>query len=129
LPEAGHGGNFPAFLALFLGLFVAAGIGNGSTFKMIPTIFHTLHRAWSEGQSAEQRKEALDRADREAAATLGFSSAVAAFGGFFIPIAFGTAIDLTGVPDSALIFFSVFYLTCVLMTWWWYARQGAEIEC
>jgi NNP family nitrate/nitrite transporter-like MFS transporter len=129
LPGGGEAGSYGLFLALFLVLFAAAGVGNGSTFKMIPSIFHTLHRRWSAGLNEEGRREALATADKEAAATLGFSSAVAAFGGFFIPKAYGTAIDLTGVPDAALIFFALFYASCVAATWWWYARRGAEVEC
>jgi NNP family nitrate/nitrite transporter-like MFS transporter len=54
---------------------------------------------------------------------------VAAFGGFFIPIAYGTSIELTGSPQEALLFFSVFYLSCVLGTWRWYARRDAEVAC
>ena len=111
-------------------LFVAAGVGNGSTFRMIPIIFRTLR----EGAVTDPNDQAaLEQARRigstEGAATLGFSSAVAAFGGFFIPIAYGTSINLTGSPRGALIFFSVFYLSCVLGTWRWYARRGAEVAC
>ena len=54
---------------------------------------------------------------------------MAAFGGAYIPIAYGTSIDLTGSPQAALFFFSVFYLSCVLGTWRWYARRGAEVRC
>jgi NNP family nitrate/nitrite transporter-like MFS transporter len=97
---------------------------------MIPIIFRTLR----EREVADRNdKAALEEARRvgstEGAATLGFSSAVAAFGGFFIPIAYGTSIKLTGGPQGALIFFSVFYLSCVLGTWRWYARRDAEVAC
>ncbi len=54
---------------------------------------------------------------------------MAAFGGFFIPIAYGFSIKMTGSPLGALDFFSVFYLTCVLGTWRWYARRDAEVAC
>jgi NNP family nitrate/nitrite transporter-like MFS transporter len=80
-----------------------------------------------------QRPAALEQARRdgatEAAATLGFSSAVAAFGGFFIPIAYGASIDLTGSSAGALIFFSLFYLSCLWITWRWYAGKGAVAPC
>jgi NNP family nitrate/nitrite transporter-like MFS transporter len=49
--------------------------------------------------------------------------------GFFIPIAYGTSINLTGSPEGALIFFSVFYLSCLLGTWRWYACRGADVAC
>jgi NNP family nitrate/nitrite transporter-like MFS transporter len=111
-------------------LFVAAGIGNGSTFRMIPIIFRTLRER---GVADPGDKAALEEARRagstEGAATLGWSSAMAAFGGFFIPIAYGTSIKLTGSPVGALVFFSCFYLSCVLGTWRWYARRGAEVAC
>ena len=65
----------------------------------------------------------------EAAATLGFSSAVAAFGGFFIPIAYGASFDLSGGPGGALLFLSLFYLVCLGLTWHGYARKGAALPC
>ena len=55
------------------------------------------------------------------------STAGAACDGFFIPIAYGTSIKLAGSPQGALFFFSVFYLTCVVGTWRWYGRRGAEV--
>jgi len=130
LPGAGNGGNLIGFVLTFMALFAAAGIGNGSIFRMIPVIFRTLR----ERTVADPRdRAALEQARRvgstEGAATLGFSSAVAAFGGFFIPIAYGTSLKLTGSPQAALIFFSLFYLSCVLLTWRGYARRGAELPC
>jgi NNP family nitrate/nitrite transporter-like MFS transporter len=130
LPTANGGGSVQGFVLMFMILFLAAGIGNGTTFRMIPIIFRTLR----EREVADPRDQAaLEQARRtgstEGAATLGFSSAVAAFGGFFIPIACGASISLTGSPQGALIFFSVFYLSCVVVSWWWYSRQGAEVAC
>ena len=130
LPTAGSGGSLLGFVLAFIVLFIAAGVGNGSTFRMIPIIFRTLRERAVRDQNDQA---ALDEARRigstEGAATLGFSSAVAAFGGFFIPIAYGTSINLTGSPQGALFFFSAFYLSCVLATWRWYARRGAEVAC
>ena len=98
-------------------LFLAAGIGSGSTFRMIPIIFRTLRERWVADRNDEA---ALEQARRdgatEAAAAMGLSAAIAAFGGFFIPMAYGTSIEWTGSPHSALIFFSLFYLSCVLVT-------------
>ncbi len=130
LPTAGSGGSLLGFVLTFIALFIAAGIGNGSTFRMIPIIFRTLR----EREVRDQKDQAaLEQARRvgstEGAATLGFSSAVAALGGFFIPIAYGTSIKLTGSPTGALFFFSLFYLSCVLGTWRWYARRDAEVAC
>jgi len=111
-------------------LFIAAGLGNGSTFRMIPIIFRTLREREVKDPNDRTALEAAHRlGSTEGAATLGFSSAVAAFGLAFIPIAYGTSINLTGSPVAALIFFSVFYLSCVLGTWRWYARRNAEVTC
>jgi len=65
----------------------------------------------------------------ESAAVLGFSSAIAAYGAFFIPKSYGTSISLTGGPEAALYLFIAFYLSCIFTTWWFYARKNAEIPC
>jgi NNP family nitrate/nitrite transporter-like MFS transporter len=128
LPSAGSGGSLLGFVLAFIALFIAAGVGNGSTFRMIP--IRTLReRAVGDQNDPAALDEARRIGSTEGAATLGFSSAVAAFGGFFIPIAYGTSIELTGSPQGALFFFSVFYLSCVLATWRWYARRDAEVAC
>jgi NNP family nitrate/nitrite transporter-like MFS transporter len=130
LPAAGGDGSLLGFVLAFMALFVAAGIGNGSTFRMIPIIFRTLREREVRDQNDQAALEQARRVgSTEGAATLGFSSAVAAFGGFFIPIAYGTSIKLTGSPQGALIFFSLFYLSCTLGTWRWYARRGAAVVC
>ncbi|MGD8710342.1 MAG: nitrate/nitrite transporter, partial [Ectothiorhodospiraceae bacterium] len=72
---------------------------------------------------------AIRNANKESAATLGFSSALAAYGAFFIPKAYGTSIELTGGPTAALYAFVAYYITCVVVTWWFYSRRNAEIEC
>ena len=130
LPAVGAGGSLMGFVLAFIALFVAAGVGNGSTFRMIPIIFRTLREREVRDPSDKDVLEAARRVGAtEGAATLGFSSAVAAFGLAFIPIAYGTSISLTGSPVAALIFFSVFYLSCLLGTWHWYARRDAEVSC
>ena len=130
LPEVSAGGNLIGFVAAFMALFIAAGVGNGSTFRMIPIIFRTLREREVKDPTDKVALEAARRlGSTEGAATLGFSSAVAAFGLAFIPIAYGTSIRLTGSPVAALVFFSAFYLSCVAATWRWYARRGAEVEC
>jgi NNP family nitrate/nitrite transporter-like MFS transporter len=97
---------------------------------MIPIIFRTLReREVKNPNDQPVLEEARRIGATEGAATLGFSSAVAAFGGFFIPIAYGTSIKLTGSPVGALSFFSLYYLICMLVTWRWYARKGAEVAC
>lgn len=129
LPENGVGGNFWGFLAMFMLLFTTTGIGNGSTFRMIPIIFMTHHRCEAAEYSPDERTQALQAAGKESAAVLGFSSAFAAYGAFFIPKGFGTSITLTGGPEAALYGFVIFYLSCILMTWWFYSRRNAEMPC
>lgn len=97
---------FLPFLLLFLLLFVTTGIGNGSTFRMIPIIFP---------------KE-------QAGPVLGWTSAIAAYGAFLIPTIFATQIK-AGTPEYALYGFVVYYLSCLVVNWWYYARRGAEIAC
>ncbi len=130
LPDhGGQGGNFYGFLGSFMGLFVLSGIGNASTFRMIPVIFRTLHERWSASADAEGKTAASRQAGIESAAVIGFSSAIGAYGGFFIPKSYGSSIAWTGGPELALYGFVAFYATCLVVTWWWYYRRGAETPC
>ena len=60
---------------------------------------------------------------------LGFTAAIAAYGGFLIPKSYGTSMDLTGGVEGALYAFIIFYISCVVINWWYYARKGAEAPC
>ena len=128
LPSHGAGGNFYGFLVAFMLLFATSGIGNGSTFRMIPVIFLT-ERQRAAGNNPADKEQAIKDANKEAAAVLGFSSAVGAYGGFFIPKSYGTSIAATGGPEAALYAFIVFYVTCTLITWWYYSRKNAPMPC
>jgi NNP family nitrate/nitrite transporter-like MFS transporter len=127
LPSGGAGGSFAGFFACFMVLFLTTGIGNGSTFRMIPVIFLTERMRDAAGKGAEE--QAVREANKEAAAVLGFTSAFAAYGGFFIPKSYGTSISATGGPEAALYVFIAFYLTCIAITWWYYSRRNAEMPC
>ena len=129
LPTGGAGGSFTGFFACFMVLFLTTGIGNGSTFRMIPVIFLTERMRDAAGKGAAEEEQAVKDANKEAAAVLGFTSAFAAYGAFFIPKSYGTSIALTGGPQAALYLFIVFYLTCIAVTWWYYSRKGAEMPC
>jgi len=96
---------FPMFLGLFMVLFFASGIGNGSTFRTIGVIF--------------------DRA--QAGPVLGWTSAVAAYGAFIAPVLIGQHIK-SGTPQLAFYGFAVFYALCLVLNWWFYLRKGAEIK-
>jgi len=94
---------FVPFFILFLLLFTATGIGNGSTFRTIAMVF-----------------------DREQAGpVLGWTSAVAAYGAFIIPKVLGEQIKLT-TPEIALYGFATFYAFCVVLNWAVYLRPGAK---
>jgi len=97
---------FMPFLLLFILLFATTGIGNGSTFRMVPMIF-----------SKEM-----------AGPVLGWTSAIAAYGAFLIPKIFATQIQ-AGRPEYALYGFAVYYLSCLVVNWWFYARRGAATPC
>lgn len=129
LPGGGAKGDFHGFLASFMALFVLTGIGNASTFRMIPVIFRTMREREAANADAAGKAAAMRQAGIESAAVIGFSSAIAAYGGFFIPKSYGTSIAMTGGPEAALYGFIVFYVTCLAITWWWYSRRGAEVPC
>ena len=96
---------FLPFMLLFLLLFAATGIGNGSTFRTIAVAFN---------------KE-------QAGPVLGWTSAVAAYGAFIIPQIFGEQMN-AGTPEYALYGFAVFYAVCIVINWWFYLRPGAYIK-
>ena len=96
---------FLAFLALFIVLFFASGIGNGSTFRTIGVIF--------------------DR--QQAGPVLGWTSAIAAYGAFIAPIVIGDQIK-AGTPQMAMYGFAVFYAVCLLLNWWFYLRTNAYVK-
>jgi len=117
-------GSFPLFVTTFLALFATTGIGNGSTFRMIPVIFRAFHLRRADGRADGAEAEALHAARRETAAVIGVVAAIGALGGYFIPRAFGASIQITGSPLVALACFVAFYLTCVATTWWCYTRTS-----
>ena len=96
---------FPMFLGLFVVLFAASGVGNGSTFRTIGVIF--------------------DRA--QAGPVLGWTSAIAAYGAFVAPIVIGDQIK-AGTPQVAMYAFAAFYAICLVLNWWFYLRKNAYIK-
>ncbi|HEV7910403.1 MAG TPA: MFS transporter [Methylocella sp.] len=115
--------SFAGFLVMFLILFVTTGIGNGSTFRMIPSIFRAEKLREAKGLGNAARALALRAAGIESAAVLGFTSAIGACGGYLIPRGFGASIAATGGPNLALEVFLTFYVTCVALTWRYYLRN------
>ncbi|MFC4907305.1 MFS transporter [Actinomadura gamaensis] len=120
--QAAKAGSWPLFLTAFLFVFVATGLGNGSTYKMIPAIF----RARELADGPPDRAAALARARRTAAAAIGIISAVGAAGGVLIQQAFRISIERTGGITPALLILAAFYVACTVLTWAVYLRRAGE---
>ncbi|WP_332642490.1 nitrate/nitrite transporter [Aeromicrobium sp.] len=119
---------FPWFLALFLFVFAATGVANGSTYKMIPHIFKTqAQNGTSEGTPDRYAAEA--KAVKEGSAALGIIGAAGAMGGFLIPITFGSPWvgDPVEACKVAFIVFAAYYVICSAITWFVYRRPGATM--
>jgi len=96
---------FFIFLVLFIVIFAATGIGNGSTFRTIGVIYNR----------------------EQAGPVLGWTSAVAAYGAFVAPIIIGEQIR-GGTPENAMYGFAVFYALCMILNWWFYLRKNAYLQ-
>jgi NNP family nitrate/nitrite transporter-like MFS transporter len=130
LLPSGTGSAAPTwFYGAFILMFIATGIGNGSVFHVVPNVFLQLHKRATAGKGKAAQNRAIAEGEIEASVALGFTAAIAALGLFFIPALIGTSINTTGTAGTALIVFILFYITCLLATWWWYRRTGAEVHC
>ena len=96
---------FLPFFILFIVLFTASGVGNGSTFRTIAVVFN----------------------QEQAGPVLGWTSAVAAYGSFIIPIVFGEEIN-AATPENALYGFAIFYFICLILNWWFYLRPNCYVK-
>ncbi|HAY08208.1 MAG TPA: MFS transporter [Hyphomonas sp.] len=114
-------GAFVGFFISFIVLFFATGVGNASTFQMIPAIMRQEINRLEPGMNEADR---LRQAEKESAAITGFTSAIAAYGAFFIPKSFGMSLAASGSAAPALYGFLAFYVSCLLITWFVYARPG-----
>ena len=108
---------FGGFFVSFLVLFVLTGIGNGSTFQMVPRAFQAHHLRLASDGGEPARHRAITSARLETAAALGFISAIGAYGGWLIPQAYGVSTSLTGGPVGAMYLLIAIYLTCLWLTW------------
>ena len=112
--------SLPVFVIGFVVLFLLSGLGNGSTYKMIPAIFGGMARAdIATGADAQQARL---RARRISGAVIGIAGAVGALGGVFINIAFRQSFLTAKSGDPAFWSFLAFYLVCVLVTYAVYLR-------
>ncbi|MEX0950640.1 MAG: antiporter, partial [Gammaproteobacteria bacterium] len=96
---------FFIFIVLFIVIFAATGIGNGSTFRTIGVVF------------SQELKGPV----------LGWTSAVAAYGAFVAPMVIGDQVR-SGTPENAMYGFAVFYALCLILNWWFYLRRNAYIN-
>lgn len=112
--------SLPVFLVGFTALFVLSGIGNGSTYKMIPAIFHA--KALADGRSGEA---AAAEARRLSGAAMGLIGAVGALGGLGINLAFRQSFETVGTGTAAYLTFLGFYGVCCAVTWAVYLRRPA----
>ncbi len=100
-------GEFPYFVAAMLSLFLFAGVGNASTFKQMPMLFPP----------------------RQAGGVIGWTAAIAAYGPFACGLMLGYAYDWFGSFNAFFYWAAIFYLVCIIINWWYYARAGAEKPC
>ena len=144
--------TFVGMIAAVLGVMMFMPVnGQGRRLQRLPGHVHRAVRADRRGQRLDLPHDPGDlparaypgrrgpgrgraqagagRGRQESAAVLGFSGAIGAYGGFFIPRSFGTSLELTGGAQAALYCFIAFYATCVLITWWQYARRNAPVPC
>ncbi len=140
--------SFPLFFGSYMAIFLFAGMGNGSTYRMIPSIFAALGRKEADEKGIDV-KEVLVKYKRQAAAVIGIAGAVGAFGGFLIQVIFREAslgvsalvkaaetkaeklADAQAHADwsiSALWVFLAAYVVFAGMTWFFYLRKSVAVE-
>ncbi len=99
--------SFAGYMTMFMLLFAASGIGNGSTFKMISSIFPA----------------------KAAGPVLGWTSSIAAFGAWAVPKLFKWSIEVYGSANMAFYCLMGFYVVCLGLCWYYYTRKNAEVPC
>lgn len=115
--------SLPLFTTAFIALFILSGIGNGSTFKMIPGIFH--NKALAKGLTGD---DAAAYGRRLSGASMGLIGAVGALGGLGINLAFRQSFLSVGSGTGAFVAFLAFYAVCFAVTWAVYLRRPAAAE-
>ncbi|MGW6570298.1 nitrate/nitrite transporter [Streptomyces sp. NPDC054975] len=114
--------SLTVFLVGFIGLFVLSGLGNGSTYKMIPAIFLAQgHRRGLSGEAAESYGRRLS------GASMGLIGAVGALGGLGINLAFRQSFQTAGTGTGAFVAFLLFYAACMVVTWAVYLRRPSAV--
>jgi NNP family nitrate/nitrite transporter-like MFS transporter len=113
--------NLPVFFASFMFLFVATGIGNGSTYRMIPRIFKI------KAELAGGDPDTMVHMRRQAAGALGVISSIGAFGGFIVPLAYAWSKSHFGSIEPALRFYVAFFIALLVVTWYCYLRKETRM--
>ncbi|MCV7369345.1 MFS transporter [Mycolicibacterium duvalii] len=113
--------NLALFFVSFMFLFVATGIGNGSTYRMISKIFRI------KGEDAGGAPETMVHMRRQAAGALGIISSVGAFGGFVVPLAYAWSKSQFGNIEPALQFYVGFFILLLGVTWFCYLRKSTRM--
>ena len=113
--------NLPLFFTAFMFLFVATGIGNGSTYRMISKIFRV------KGEDAGGDSDTMVHMRRQAAGALGIISSVGAFGGFIVPLAYAWSKSQFGSIEPALQFYVGFFIALLGVTWFFYLRPSTRM--
>jgi MFS transporter, NNP family, nitrate/nitrite transporter len=140
--------SFAVFFASYMGIFLLAGMGNGSTYRMIPSIFAALGRDEASEKGLDPGRTAL-HFKRQAAAVIGIAGAVGAFGGFLIQVVFREAslgaaalVKAAETPAQkaavaqanadwslpALWVFLGAYVVFAGMTWFFYLRRSVGVR-
>jgi NNP family nitrate/nitrite transporter-like MFS transporter len=140
--------SFPLFFGSYMAIFLLAGTGNGSTYRMIPCIFAALGRQEAQEKGLDPERTQLDF-KRQAAAVIGIAGAVGAFGGFLIQVALRQAslsvaalVKAAQTPAEkvaaaqahadwsipALWVFLVAYLAFAGITWFFYLRRSIGVR-
>lgn len=115
-----HGGAVMAgYFACFIALFVLSGLGNGSVYKMIPTIFETCSRSLDLGEADRREWSRII-----SGVVIGFVASVGALGGVGINLALRASYQSTGAGTEAFWIFMCCYAAAAALTWHAYVRKS-----
>jgi MFS transporter, NNP family, nitrate/nitrite transporter len=123
VPGAPSGGIMAAYVVGFVALFILSGIGNGSVYKMIPSIFD----AKAQGMDELSATEKADWSRRMSGALIGVAGAIGALGGVGINVVL-RASYLSAAHSATMAFwvFLGFYVLCAGITWFAYVRTPSN---
>jgi NNP family nitrate/nitrite transporter-like MFS transporter len=119
-PHAGpvSGSTMAGYVACFIALFTLAGLGNGSVYKMIPTIFETCSRDLHMGETEQRQWSRVI-----SGIVIGVVAGAGSLGGVGINVALRQSYVSTGTMTSAFYIFLSVYIAAALLTWVRYVRR------